>query len=107
MHKAQDALKVSNTITFNMPNIDRRSKYVGSLAVGKCVVLNMHQDLGDFLWSDTSVQCRGDQTDRILAYFCFPTIGVAVPLGSGDHFLFNPAVPHMISSRSRHADDVY
>ncbi len=56
VHKARDALKVSNTITFNMPNIDRQSKYVGSLAVGKCVVLNMHQDLGDFFWSKTSVQ---------------------------------------------------
>ncbi len=67
----------------------------------------MHQDLGDFLWSDTSVHCRGDQTDRILAYFCFPTIGVAVPLRSGDHLLFDPAVPHMISSRTSHADDVY
>ncbi len=48
VHKAWDALKMSNTTTFNMPNIDHRAKYVGSLDVDKCVVPNMHQDLGDF-----------------------------------------------------------
>ena len=66
----------------------------------------MHQDLGDFLWSDTSVHARGEQGDHVLAYFCFPTIGVAVPLRSGDHLLFNPAVPHIISSSTRHADEI-
>ena len=96
-----------NAITFNLPHDEHSSKYVGSWAVSKCVVLNMHQDLGDFLWSDTSVHARGEKGDRVLAYFCFPTIGVVVPLRSGDHLLFNPAVPHTISSQTRNADEIY
>ena len=107
IHTARQAMKLSNAITFNLPNVKGKARYFGSWAVGKCVVLNMHQDLGDFLWSDTSVHCRGPQSDRILAYFCFPTIGLAVPLRAGDHLLFNPAVPHMISSRSRLTDEIY
>merc|ERR1712127_557412 len=93
----------------SMPAIERRSKYIGACALGVNVCLNMHQDLGDFSWSDTSVHLSGDHrpSDRVLAYFCFPTLGIAVPLRCGDHLLFNPAVPHMVSSRSRTSDKIY
>ncbi len=44
--------------------------------------------------------------DRIIAYFCFPTLGVAVPLRPGDYFMFNALIPHCISSRCNLEDEV-
>ena len=44
--------------------------------------------------------------DPIVVYFCFPTLGVAVPLRPGDFLLFNPRIPHCVSSRCRQADEV-
>jgi hypothetical protein len=35
---------------------------------------------------------------HILAYFCFPCHGVAVPLRPGDTIIFNPCEPHCLSS---------
>jgi hypothetical protein len=35
---------------------------------------------------------------HILAYFCFPCHGVAVPLRPGDAIIFNPCEPHCLSS---------
>ena len=40
----------------------------------------------------------------MLAYFCFPTLGVAVPMKPGDFLLFNSTIPHCISSQC-HADE--
>ena len=48
----------------------------------------------------------GEYTDAILAYFCFPTLGVAIPLRAGDQFIFNPCVPHMVSSRCHNEIDI-
>jgi hypothetical protein len=44
--------------------------------------------------------------DDIILYFCFPTLGVAVPLPPGDYFMFNALIPHCISSRCRLEEDV-
>ena len=44
--------------------------------------------------------------DDVISYFCFPTLGVAVPLRPGDYFMFNALIPHCISSRCRLEDDV-
>ncbi len=41
-----------------------------------------------------------------MAYFCFPTLGIAVALRPGDFFLFNPTIPHCLSSRCRNDDNV-
>jgi hypothetical protein len=41
-----------------------------------------------------------------VAYFCFPTIGVAVPLRPGDYLLFNARIPHCISSRCKFDDEI-
>ena len=38
--------------------------------------------------------------------FCFPTIGVAVPLCPGDYLLFNARIPHCISSRCKVEEDI-
>ncbi len=45
--------------------------------------------------------------DRILYYFAFPRIGMAVALGPGDFPLFNPQEPHSISSCCKSGDKIY
>ncbi len=44
--------------------------------------------------------------DDVTVYFCFPTLGVSVPLRPGDYLLFNPLIPHCISSHCKHEDDI-
>ena len=45
-------------------------------------------------------------SDDIVAYFCFPTLGVAIPLRPGDYLLFNARIPHCISSRCKYEDEI-
>ncbi len=45
--------------------------------------------------------------DDTIVYFCFPTLGVAVPLQPGDFLIFNSLIPHCVSSQCEQADDVY
>ena len=45
--------------------------------------------------------------DGIIAYFCFPRLGVAVPLRPGDILVFNPTEPHATSSRCNSENKVY
>jgi hypothetical protein len=42
----------------------------------------------------------------VVVYFCFPTIGVAVPLRPGDYVLFNATIPHCIYSRCKFEDEI-
>jgi hypothetical protein len=42
-----------------------------------------------------------------LAYFCFPCLGVAVPLRPGDVIVFNPREPHCLSSQLRPEKQCY
>ncbi len=45
--------------------------------------------------------------DDIIAFFCFPTLGVAVPLCPGDYLMFkNALIPHCISSRCNLDDEI-
>jgi hypothetical protein len=44
--------------------------------------------------------------DNVVVYFCFPTLGVAVPLRPGDFLLFNAQIPHCVSSRCKHTDQI-
>jgi hypothetical protein len=45
--------------------------------------------------------------DDIVVYFCFPTLGVAVPLQPGDFLLFNALISHCVSSRCRQDDNIF
>jgi hypothetical protein len=45
--------------------------------------------------------------DDVVVCFCFPTLGVAVPLHPGDFLLFNALIPHCISSQCKQSDDIY
>ena len=107
LYRARWAKKVSGCPTFHLPDVVGDCEFGGAWAMGIIVALNMHVDPGDFLWSHTSIQCRGPATERVLAYFCFPTLALAIPLRAGDHLLFNPAVPHMVSSRTEVGDKIY
>ncbi len=69
----------------------------------------LHTD-ADFMMSISQVFLKGKDVyhldNDIISYFCFPTLGVAVPLRPGDYFMFNALIPHRISSRCRLEDDV-
>ena len=82
-----------------------RCKIYSGLATGTNVYLPVHVDK-DFISSLVMVLKREacEQDDEVVAYFCFPELGTAVPLRPGDVLIFNPREPHCLSSRC-HADD--
>ena len=45
--------------------------------------------------------------DRIVCYFSFPQIGIAVALQPGDILMFNPQEPHCIFLRCNKDDNIY
>jgi hypothetical protein len=102
-----------NTVPFKtMPlsNSTKSScKYYGGLAFGCNVFLWCHTD-EDFTMSIVQVFVNGKETyhidNSVVIYFCFPTLGVAVPLRPGDYLMFNSLVPHCVSSRCNNRDDV-
>ena len=54
------------------------------------------------------LKCKSEylSNDDVVVYFCFLTIGVAVPLHPGDYLLFNARIPHCISSRCKVKEDI-
>jgi hypothetical protein len=88
----------------SLPNSTRSScKYYSGLAFGCNVFLRCHTD-EDFTTSIVQVFVNGKET--YVVYFCFPTLGVAVPLRPGYYLMFNSLVPYCISSRCNNKDDV-
>jgi len=79
-----------------------------AMVSGRNVFLNLHTD-DDFIWSLVTVVSEHEPTldSPIVCYFCFPTIGMAVPLRNGDMLLFNPKVPHCVSSRCNGSMDSF
>ncbi len=85
------------------------SIFFGGIAFGTNVFLCCHTD-ADFRMSILQVflkerpvyHIHGD----IIAYFCFPTLAVAVPLRLGDYFMFNALIPHCISSICNLDDEI-
>ena len=96
--------------TMLLPNGTAESscKYYRGLALG-CVFLRCHTDQ-DFTMSIVQIFVKGKETyhsdDAIIVYFCFPTLGVAVPLRPGDYLMLNSLVPRCVSSRCNNNDDV-
>ena len=97
--------------TMSMPSSSHKStsKYYGGLAFGCNVFLRCHTD-NDYTMSMVQIHLKGkvkyNIEDDVVVYFCFPTLGVAVPLRPGDFLLFNALIPHCISSRCRHAEEI-
>ena len=79
------------------------------MAFGCNVFLPCHTDQ-DFTMSIIQAFLRGvdkyDVDDSIVVYFCFPTLGVAIPLRPGDYLIFSSLIPHCVSSRCSHTHDV-
>ena len=76
------------------------------VAFGENVFLECHVD-EDFARSIVMVQMDDHQCgpkDRVVAYFCFPRLGIAVALRPGDLLIFNALEPHAISSRCHKSD---
>jgi hypothetical protein len=82
-------------------NAGEESKIWPSMACGKNTFLPMHTD-SDYFLSAGSIHCRRRTGSNVLQYFCFPTIGVSVGMRNGDVILFNPSIPHCISSPCFH-----
>ncbi len=85
------------------------AKYFGAIAFGCNVFLRCHTD-DDFTLSIAHILLDGkdwyDLDDEVVVYFCFPTLGVAVPMRPGDFLLFNSSIPHCISTRCRRAENI-
>jgi len=102
------AKKVVPFKTFTSSMADHPSKFnaqfFGGIAFGTNVFLCCHTD-EDFTFSIMQVFIKGTSQyrldDQVVANFCFPTIGVAVPLCLGDYLLLNTRIPHSISSRCK------
>jgi hypothetical protein len=90
-------------------NLTSPLKYYGGIAFGCNVFLRCHTD-ADYTMSMAQIHLKDKDTyhinDDIVVYFCFPTLGVAVPLRPGDYLLFNALIPHCVSSRCRHNDSI-
>ncbi len=87
----------------------KNARYYNGLGFGINVYLRSHIDR-DFTM--LIVQAHIDNhvyqvEDKILCYFAFPRIGVAVALQPGDFLLFNPQEPHSTSSRCRKEDEIF
>ncbi len=83
--------------------------FFGGIAFGTNVFLCCHTD-ANFTMSISQVFLKGRPVyhihDDIIACFCFPTLGVAVPLCPGDYFMFNALIPQCISSRCNLDDEI-
>jgi hypothetical protein len=87
----------------------KTARYYNGLGFGIIVYLRSHIDR-DFTMSIVQVHIDNHvhQVDnKILCYFAFPRIGLAVALRPGDFLLFNPQEPHSISSRCRKEDEIF
>jgi hypothetical protein len=107
------AKKLVNYQTFKSGSTDDHSKFnaefFGGIGFGTNVFLRCHTD-ADFTMSIIQVFLKGKEKysldDDVIVYFCFPTIGLAVPLRPGDYLLFNARIPHCLSSRCKYEDEI-
>jgi hypothetical protein len=79
------------------------------IAFGVNVFLRAHID-NDFTYSviQVHVDCMNySSDDNIVCYFCFPCLGVAVPLRPGDFLLVNALEYHCLSSRVNADVDIF
>ena len=85
------------------------AKIFGGVAFGVNIHLSCHTDK-DYTYSIVSVHLSRHQYEldnRIVAYFYFPRLGIAVALRPGDLLVFNPSEPHAVSPRCNKDDQVY
>jgi hypothetical protein len=85
------------------------SKYYGAIAIDTNGFFCCHTN-ADFTMRICQVFLKGKSeyhlNDNVVVYFCFPTLGVAVPLQPGDYLMFNALIPHAISSRCKFDNEI-
>ena len=73
------------------------------MAFGTNISLHCHTN-ADFTMRISQVFVKGKLEyhlhDDVIVYFCFPTLGDAVPLRAGDYLMFNPLIPYVQSINS-------
>jgi len=87
---------------------NRDGEIFGAFAFGVNLHLPVHVDR-DFTFSAVCVHQQRDHyltDDPVVVYFCFPCLGVAIPLKPGDVIIFNPQEPHALSSRCHSGDEI-
>lgn len=114
--KVRLAIKLTEAQLFQIPDgkidkngkIDDKARYMGGIACGRCAYLSMHKDK-DYTFSIVSVHMMKEYKydDKVVAYFCFPRLGLCVSLRPGDMLFFNANEPHCISSRCDNNDDIF
>jgi hypothetical protein len=85
------------------------STIYSGIAFGVNVFLRAHVD-DDYTYSVIQVHVDNMDyaiDDDVVCYFCFPSLGCAVPLCPGDFLLINALEPHCLSSRCRDDYDLF
>lgn len=108
IHQLHAAKRIIPFKTMVAPDLNLSAKYFGAMAFGQNVFARCHTD-EDFTMSVTQIYLEGvdryDISDRVVDYFCFPTLGVAIPMRSGDYVIFDSIVPHCLFSRCHSSSD--
>ena len=109
-HQVISHLKNAKAVVFPSSSGNNHSVlFFGDIAFGSNVFLHCHTD-AEFTMSIARVFLKGQntyETDHdVVVYFCFPTLGAAVPLRPGNLLLFNALIHHCISSRCKQRDEV-
>lgn len=102
------AINLIDAETFTIPGGCSTNIYSG-IGTGRNVYLNSHTDQ-DFTFSAVTIHlknCEYTLSNRVVAYFCFRRLGIAVPLRPGDVLFFNPQEEHCVSSRCHSEDELY
>ena len=75
---------------------------IGGQATAFSIGLNYHSrchtDVDMFYTLDTVIARKDVCANDVIYSFIFPTLGIRIPLRSGDSFLFNPILPHSCSN---------
>ena len=106
---AKDLLEYKTMTANKDGKVVLESKIFNAMAFAKNVHVGCHTDV-DFAKSVVTVyndSCACTHKDSIVAYFCFPRLGMAVALRPGDILIFNPNEYHSVSSRCRNEDEIY
>jgi hypothetical protein len=108
IRQARELVQYSTISRLKCHSLHKDGKIFGAFAFGKNVHLPAHVD-NDFTYSLVSVHKnlpKYETTDNVVIYFCFPRLGVAVPMKPGDSIIFNPQEPHAASSRCYESDEI-
>jgi hypothetical protein len=109
IHQLTAAKELIPFKTMSAPDLNMCAKYFGGMAFGRNVFARCHTD-DDFTMSVTQIYLEGvDQygiSDRVVAYFYFPTLGFAIPMHPGDYVIFDATKPHCLSSRCHSNDNI-